>query len=446
MASGVKREQWSSHLGFLAAAMGSAVGLGNIWRFPYLAGSNGGGAFLIPYLVGIAVCGLPLLMFEYAAGRHYRLGVMGAFKAMSRRYEVVGLAIAAMVFFILSYYLVVAGWTLGYLIATPIGKEAGFSAFTATWWPVACFVVTAVVCCGVVMLGVTKGIERTSRALLPLLAVVIVLMAGYGMTLEGRGEALSFLFKPDLSALGDPLVWARGFSQAFFSLGVGMGVMITYGSYMARESAIARSSVIVASGDVSVALLAGLAIFPLVFTFGGPPGAGPQLAFETLPQVFSHMPGGMLVGSAFYLLLFVAALTSAVSMLQVVAATISDRTGWSTSRATRWLVLPLLGLGLLSALSYAPADLRFFGQPVLDLMDTTFGTFGLLVGALVTCIAIFWLADGLAMKEQVGHGAPRRFVAWSGFLLGRYVAPITLLASLATLAASLIVLGELRGR
>lgn len=431
----LSRERWSSHRGFLAAAIGSAVGLGNIWRFPYVAGENGGGTFLIPYAVAILACGLPLMMFELAAGREYRLGVFGTIQAIAPRYRFIGGAIGAIGLIIVSYYLVVTGWTLGYLIYTPLGMDVSFTDFSDSWGPLVFFLVSAGITVSIVLLGINRGIEATSKMLLPLLAAIVVIMAAYGMTLPGRAAALDFLFQFRPRELLEPLVWANAFGQAFFSLGVGMGVLVTYGSYLDRRGDIPGLARVVVGADTLIALFSGLIIFPMVFSFGYSPEAGAQLAFETLPRVFEQMRLGTLLGSVFYLLLFLAATTSAVSILQMVVAVVADRMTWSHRRSTWALLAPLLLLGTASALSYSPMHLTIFGRPVLDALDGTVGTFGLLVAGLLTSVALFWLGRPQRLVVQVAEN-PNAWVGRSGLFLGRYLLPLALIGTLIALAVS----------
>lgn len=422
-------------MGFLAAAIGSAVGLGNIWRFPYVAGENGGATFLIPYVIAIVLCGLPLMMFELAAGRQYRQGILGTVQAMRPGSWLIGVGVGLIGFIILSYYLVVTGWTLGYLVSTPLGQDGSFTAFSASWRPVIFFFVSAGISFTVVMLGVNRGIEAASKALLPILGGVVIFLAGYGFTLPGSDEALAFMFRPHLSELLNAQVWASAFGQAFFSLGVGIGVLITYGSYLDGRGNILGLATVVTGVDTLIALLAGLIIFPLVFSFGYLPEAGPQLAFETLPNVFQQMKLGTLVGTAFYLMLFVAATTSAVALFEMVVTVVSERLGWRRSRSAWLLLLPLLTLGGLSALSYSPLNLRLLGEPVLDILDASVGTFGLLIGGLLTSVALFWFGSPDMLARQLGN-SPGAWIGRLALFLGRFVLPAALISTLVAFTVS----------
>ncbi|MBM3944458.1 MAG: sodium-dependent transporter [SAR202 cluster bacterium] len=386
------KPQFSSRLGFLLATIGSAVGIGNIWRFPFVVGSNGGGAFLIPYLIVVALFAFPLFALELSVGRASGRGVVGAFASLGRRWRNAGLLIVVVIGLVLSYYLVVTGWAFGYLVQGLGNSHPRFADYTASynslWW----FLVVAALTVFIVWRGVNKGIEAASKFLMPLMFAIMVALAIYGVFLSGWGEAMSFYLSPRADSLGNPTVWARAIGQAFFSVGVGMGVMITYGAYMAKDTNIPRSSVVIVTADTAVAFLAGLVIFPIVFSFGGEPGTGPQLAFDTLPQVFQQFGTvpGYIVALLFYLGLTAAALTSAVSLLETVVAGVVDRTGLKRVHALGLVSAAVVLAGLPSALSYARPGLSVFDTPVLDGMDTALGTFGLAAGALLTAAVFGW--------------------------------------------------------
>lgn len=398
-----------------------------------MAGENGGGAFIIAYAVAVLIAGLPLLTFEVAIGRRHGKGIVGTLRAIDRRLLAAGMLIACAGFFVLAYYLVVTGWTLGYLITAPGGNEQGFADFAASWRPVVMFAVAALVTFVIVLMGVSRGIERTSKLLMPLLGVIIVGMAAYGMTLSGRGEALRFLFNIDGGALLDPKVWANAFGQAFFSLGVGQGVMLTYGSYLRGRSNLLPSTTAVAGLDGAVALLAGLVVFPVVFTVGFSPASGSDLAFNTLPLVFHRLHAGAVLATAFYLLLFLAAISSSVSILQMTVAALRDFFRWSHARAAWATLAPLLGLGMVSALSYSPLALRLAGKPVLDQFDGAMGDFGLAVMGLLTIYILFWKLGPAEAVDAVSDG-PQALLIRAGFFLGRYLAPLGIIAALVTAA------------
>jgi NSS family neurotransmitter:Na+ symporter len=251
------------------ATVGSAVGLGNIWRFPYLVGISGGGAFFIPYLVGIIMCALPILMLELAGGRRSSGGVLATFGSIRKSARWAGALVVLWSLVLLSYYLVVAGWALGYWVSSATGSLTAFATFTSGFHSVLFFLLFLAICGSVALLGVRHGIEEVSRLLMPLLFLMLVGLAVYGVSLSGWSSGMRFYLTPHPSSLADPLVCIAAVGQGFFSVGVGMGVMITYGSYLGSEEKIVSSSVLITAADVLAAFVAGLVIFPIVFSFGG---------------------------------------------------------------------------------------------------------------------------------------------------------------------------------
>ncbi len=411
-------EQWSSRLGFLLATVGAAVGLGNIWRFSAVLGANGGGAYLVPYLLAAFVCAVPLLVLELAVGRTLRTDVVSAFRSVDPTYAPLGWLVVGGVVLILSYYLVLTGWVLGFLLVWLAGTETTFAAFTDGWLPMGYFVVSTVLAGAVVSLGVRGGIERMAKLVMPTVFAVLVGLAVYGVTLSGWGDAVGFLFTPDLSVLGDPGLWSAAFGQVFFSLSVGQGIMLTFGAYVDEGTDLVRSALLVTVVDIGAALLSGLVIFPIVFSFGLQPTLGTELAFTTLPTAFGTMPGGRLVAVAFFGLLFFAALSSAVGLLEVGVAAASNATHLSRASATRYLTAGVFLLGLPSALSYSPVDLAVAGRPVLDLVDESVGTYALPVSALLITYAFVWATEFEPVHDALGRLYP----------LVRYVTPTLLLA------------------
>ncbi|MFO8133364.1 MAG: sodium-dependent transporter [Thermoplasmatota archaeon] len=394
-------EKWSSKLGFLLAAIGSAVGIGNIWRFSSVVGQNGGGAYLIPFFFAVFTFALPLMILELSVGRHLKENVVSAFRKVGSGFQIFGWFICIVVLLILSYYLVITGWTLFYLVSFLLNPGVTFSGFSSSYQPVAYFIVSAVVTGGVVSLGVRKGIEKISKILIPFSLLILILLALYAATLSGFGEGMDFFLTPDFTVLGDPMIWSAAFGQAFFSLSVGFGVLITYGSYLDRETNIPRSSLLIASADLMVAMLSGLIIFPIVFTHGMTPTMGAELVFSTLPAAFELMPSGQLVAFAFFLVLFFAALTSSIAMLEVNVAAVMRTAKMSRKKSSLLLTLALLLMGLPSALSYSSLSLRVAGTRVLDLMDETVGTLGLPLTALVTTAIFTWFLEKEVFASEI---------------------------------------------
>ncbi len=400
-------EQWSSRTGFILAAIGSAVGIGNIWRFSSVVGQNGGGAYLVPYLIAVFLCALPLMIFELAMGRHFRGTVVSAFRSVRPQFRIIGWLLCVIVFLVFSYYLVITGWTLGYSLFSLAGETVPFSGFVSGWVPVIMFIVTACLTGIVVSRGIRAGIERISFILIPVSIVILVLLAIYGSTAPGFSEGMAFFITPDFSVLGNPLIWSAAFGQAFFSLSVGTGILLTYGAYTSREQGLPVASLIITVADVGVAMLAGIVIFPIVFSFGLVPTAGAELAFSTLPKAFAVMPGGWLIASAFFLVLFFAALTSSISMLEVSVAAIRESLGWSRGRAAAVLTGAVIIAGLPAALSYSAVDLRIGGIRVLDFMDETVGTLGLPIAAILLAVAFAWFLPRKVLDNEIGPALSR---------------------------------------
>jgi NSS family neurotransmitter:Na+ symporter len=399
-------EQWSSRVGFLLATIGAAVGLGNIWRFASVLGTNGGGAYLVPYLLAAVTVALPLLVLEFAVGRSLRLDVVSAFRSIDRSYTAFGWVVVGGVLLILSYYLVLTGWVFGFLVSWLVGTQTTFSTFTAGWLPVGFFVLVTVVVGGVVSLGVRAGIERMSKVVMPTVFVLLVGLALYAISFSGWGAAVAFLFTPDLSVLAEPALWSAAVGQVFFSLSVGQGIMLTYGSYLDEETDLLRSSLVITVSDIAAALCAGLVIFPIVFTFGLEPTLGTELAFTTLPTAFATMPGGRVVAVAFFGLLFLAAVSSAVSLLEVGVAAATNTTRLGRSRATILLTGGVFLVGIPSALSYSPVRLLVAGKPVLDLVDESVGTYALPLSGLLIAVVFLWVADFEAVRAELGRLYP----------------------------------------
>ena len=420
-------ERWSSNIGFILASIGAAVGIGNIWRFSAVLGQNGGGAYLVPYFIAVFVFALPLMILEITMGRQFRADVVGAFRKVRPEFRVIGWLLCAIVFLILSYYLVITGWTVAYTFFSATGSNVVFSGFTGTYLPVIFAIFSVVVTGIIVSIGVQKGIERISVILIPVCIVILVILALFSTTLPGFGEALTYLLTPDFSVLLHADIWAAAFGQAFFSLSVGEGILLTYGSYMAKDQKIPSAALIITVADIGIALLAGVVIFPIVFSYGLSPAIGAELAFTTLPIAFSLMPAGQLFAVAFFAVLFFAALTSSVSMLEVCVAAIEEAAGWARRKTTLVVTGLLLVTTLFPALSYSAMKLSFLGLPVLDLMDETIGSLGLHVAALLLALAFTWF-----LKEDLFSaylGGPTRLNRLL-FLLCKYLIPVGLLVTI----------------
>ncbi|MDO8871601.1 MAG: sodium-dependent transporter [Methanoregula sp.] len=420
-------ERWSSHIGFILAAVGAAVGIGNIWRFSAVIGQNGGGAYLIPYFIAVFVFALPLMILEITMGRRFRGTVVSSFRAVRPEFRFIGWFLCGIVFLILSYYLVITGWTIAYTVFSVTGDTVTFSGFTGSYQPVL-FAILAVLLTGIIVsAGVRKGIERISIILIPVCIIILVILALYCVTLPGFSEAIRFLFTPDFSVLTHPDLWIAAFGQAFFSLSVGEGILLTYGSYMAKEQDIPGAALIITIADLFVALLAGAVIFPIVFSYGLSPTIGAELAFTTLPIAFSLMPAGQLFAIAFFAVLFFAALTSAVAMLEVCVAAVEEAAGWTRRKATSVLTGILCIVTLLPALSYSTMRLSFDGIPLLDLMDDTVGTLGLHIVAILLAIVFTWFLPQDEFWSELGKATRLKRII---FFLCKYVIPAALLLTI----------------
>jgi len=379
------------------------------------------------------------MVFELAMGRSFHGTVVGAFRAVRPSFRIAGWFLCATIFLVICYYLVITGWTAAYALFSLAGVSITFADFTASDMPVFFFLFSAAVTTGVVSRGVRKGIERVSVILIPVSVAILIVMALYVTTLPGFLEGTVFLFSPDFSVLFDPLVWSAAFGQAFFSLSVGTGILLTYGAYMEKGIPIPRSALVITLADLGVALLAGIVIFPLVFTFGLEPAAGAELAFSTLPKAFALMPGGVIFAVSFFLVLFFAAITSAVSMLEVGVSSLREAVSWSREKTSLLLGLVMVAIGLPSSLSYSAANWTVGGVKILDFMDETVGTLGLPLAAVILAVSFSWFAPREILDREIGR-------SFAGIVhpLCKYVIPAILLGTTLARLASGIDLADLR--
>lgn len=431
------REHWGSRLGFVLAAAGSAVGLGNIWKFPYMTGQNGGGAFLIMYLALVFTIGISVMLAEFAIGRAAQKDPVGAFATLKgKAWPLVGFLGVGAGFIILSFYSVVAGWTIAYIIKMASGALVGdadalgavFGGFISD--PVEPIIYHALfmgLTVAVVLGGVSGGIERACKILMPMLFVLLIVLIVRVVTLPGASEGLAFFLTPDFSKVTADTV-NGALSQAFFSLSIGMGAMITYGSYLTKGENLGKSALWVSSLDSLVAVLAGLLILPAVFAFNFDPAAGPGLTFITLPAIFSQMPGGVFFGILFFLLLTVAALTSAVSLLQPIIAYFEDEKGWNPKVAAIVFGVIIFALGVPSSLSLGIwSDFHIIGEKgFLDSMDYIASNIMLPVGGILISIFVGW-ACADKMKSEVTNDGEKSFPFMGAWLfICRFVAPVAI--------------------
>jgi NSS family neurotransmitter:Na+ symporter len=339
------------------------------------------------------------------------------------RFRIIGWFICAVVFLILSYYLVITGWTLAYLVFSVTGSTVTFAGFTGSPLPLLFFFLSALATGGIISLGVRAGIERITTILLPLIYLILGVMVVYALTLPGFGDGIAYFLTPDFSVLGDVGIWSAAVGQAFFSLSVGYGILITYGAYLDRGTRIGQSALIIAGADTLASMLAGLVIFPLVFTFGLEPAMGAQLAFVTLPRAFALMPFGRAFAVAFFFLLFAAALTSAISMLEVGVASVEGATRMTRQRIALLLTGLVILTGLPAALSYTGTSLSVAGIRVLDLMDETVGTMALPVTAFLIAVVFTWFAGRGLLEEEMGSEPGWLKVVYP---VAKYLVPVVL--------------------
>lgn len=414
-----ERGSWGSKIAFILAASGSAIGLGNIWRFPMMVGKNGGAVFVIVYILAVILIGFTVMLAELIIGRHAQKNPVGAIEYIKPRspWKFIGYLGILTGVCILSYYSVVAGWAVGYLVKTASGVFSGevtsqlteriFTEFSANPFEVLLFFfIIIVITTLIISKGVKGGIERWTKVLMPLLFILIVFLAIRALALPGSSKGLSFYLKPDFSKLnGTIILFALG--QAFFSLSLGMGTMITYGSYLPKSDNLVSSAGWVCFSDTLIAILAGIIIFPTLFAIPGiAPTAGSGLVFKVFPLIFSKIPGGFIFGTLFFLLLSVAALTSTISLLEVPVAYFVDERNWSRKKAAWMIGLLSFVLGVPSALS--SGGVKFFTKiDFQNIMDFIFGNVSLAFGALLICFFLGYIWGVRKAVQEVFSGNPR---------------------------------------
>ncbi len=411
------RGEWNSKIGFILASAGSAIGLGNIWRFPYLVGENGGAAFVLLYLFFILIIGLPYLLAEFSLGRRYNLNPVGAINTIkpNSSWRFVGGFGIVTGFLILSFYGVIAGWTFGYIFKTMAGDTSGFGDFISNpFIEIFLFAFFIFMTALIVNKGVSGGIEKWSKILMPLMLILLLGLIIYANLQEGASEGLAFYLMPDFTKVeGSTILAALG--QAFFSLSLGMGLMITYGSYVSKKENMVSSAIYIGLFDTLIAVMAGLIIFPALFAMGESPAAGPSLVFVVLPQMFASMPAGVLVGTLFFVLLSIAALTSTISLLEVPVAYMVDQKKAKRSKVV-WIAAGAAFLiGIPSALSQGSVDFfsnfgvfpSYLSAPdFLSHVSFFAGDFSLPFGALLLSIFIGWIWGAKNAADEIEIGSP----------------------------------------
>lgn len=429
-----QRNSFTGKIGFVLASAGSAVGLGNIWRFPYLAAKYGGGIFLLVYIALAVTFGYALMTVEIALGRKTGLSAVGAFKALNKKYSFIGYLAALVPIIILPYYSVIGGWVMKYLAAfltgggSLVANDAYFGSYIgSTVEPAVWFVLFIGVTALFVLFGVEKGIEKGSKIMMPVLIVLSIVIAIYCLTMPGALDGVKYYLLPDFSKFSATTVLAA-MGQLFYSMSLAMGIMITYGSYMKKDIKLESAVRQVESFDTGVAFLAGLMIIPAVFSFsGGTPealGKGPSLMFITLPKVFETMAGGQIIGAAFFLLVLFAALTSSISLFETVLSFICDKTKIQRKLACLIVFLGSVLIGLVSTFGYSIwAEVKIFGMQFLDLFDFISNSVLMPVVAFLTCIFVGYVVKVKTITDEIelSDVAKKRTLLTA---MIKYIAPI----------------------
>ncbi len=445
-----KKTQFASRLGVIAVMVGTAVGLGNIWRFPYEAGANGGAAFMLLNFVLVFLLGVPLICGEFIIGRGSGVNVRQAFARLggkNRGWGLVGYIGIASSVLILSFYSVIAGWTIEYFVesitgfsgaTTTVELHENFERFVSSDWRPVMWTWIFLGCNFLILIrGVQKGIERLSSIFMPVLFLLLIVFCIHSLMLPEAGEGLKFLFAPDFSCL-TPKVVLSAMGQVFFSLSLGLGALITYASYFKQETPLVKTAAVTAILDLLIAILAGVIIFPAVFSFHQEPTAGPRLVFEVLPSIFVGMPYGQVWAALFFLLLFLASLTSTLSMFEIFVAYLEQEFGLSRFKAVSVNLLIALVLSALCSASFGTlSGFRIFGLTIFELFDNFTSNILLPIGGLLIALFVGWkLPKSLVMKElekgtRLQGGAPGRsgssFVNEAILLSLRYFAPLCIL-------------------
>jgi NSS family neurotransmitter:Na+ symporter len=438
-----QREHWSSHLGFILAAAGSAIGLGTLWKFPYVTGENGGGLFVFIYILCTFFIGVPIFIAELILGRKAQRGAVGVFASLannSAAWKMAGWLGVASSFLIMSFYSVLAGWGLNYVLMSLTqfykGRSAkeiagvfdtlASSADITLFWH---FLFTALTA-AVVYRGIRQGIEYWSRFMTIGLLVILLSMCAYAMTLDGFWQGVRFILYPDPSNF-KPSAAIQALGLSFFTLSLGQGIMLTYGSYMRRSDDIPKTAMIIGVMIVLVSLLAGLMIFPIIFTFGFAPEAGPGLVFKTLPVLFAKLPGALFISTAFFVLFVFTALTSAVALIEVVAANFTDLLGWSRHKAVLVVAISSFIFGIPSALSNTntlfanwPA---IYGKTFFATIDDLVTLWLLPIGGLMIAIFTGWFLDKHISEEEFNSGTKWNWMWRPWLFFMRWVAPVAII-------------------
>ncbi|MFB6284100.1 MAG: sodium-dependent transporter [Halobacteria archaeon] len=413
--------EWSSKLGFIFAAIGAAVGLGNIWRFPVTVNENGGAAFFFPYLVITFTFGLGLMIVEISGGQQWGVDVVSIFEKLKN--GIFGYVVAGVVTAILSYYMVITGWVFGFVWIAANGFQTTFTEFTnMTAAPMILWAVSILLIGAIVSLGIDDGIERAVSILIPILFIIIVILVLVATQLPGFSKGVAYYLNPDFSQMLNIGVWDSAFGQAFFSLSIAQGILLTYGTYLGGDTNVPRTSVIIAIANFFIAFLFGLVIFPIAFSVPGfdihnLQNGGKQLAFSVLPEVFHQMPGGIILGTVFYALMALAAVSSAVALFEVGTAVAIGR-GMTRRKAVGYMMGILFILGFPSALSYTGVGFEILGMRFFEFVDQSMGDYGLPIGGIITAVGFTWWQKERVVKSD--------FI----YYLIKYILPVVLILTM----------------
>lgn len=432
-----KRSSFSGSIGFVLAAAGSAVGLGNLWRFPYLAAQYGGGIFILVYIILALTFGFALMTTEIAIGRKTGLSCIGAYKALDKRFSFLGYVAWAVPIIILPYYSVIGGWVCKYISVYVTGQgtaaagDSFFGSFIGTTGePIGWFLLFLGLTALVVVTGVEKGVEKVSTVMMPVLVVLMVGICVYVLTLDGTMEGLTYYLLPDFSKFSITTVCAA-MSQLFYSMSLAMGIMVTYGSYTRKDVSLVKSVNQIELFDTGVALMAGLMIIPAVFAFQGEAGLtanGPGLMFVTLPKVFQQMPAGGVIGAVFFVLVFLAAITSSISLMETIVSMVMDRTGLKRRTASILVFVVCIVLGIPSSLGFGPwSHIQPMGQSdILTFFDFISNSVVMPIVALITCILIGWFVGTKAICDEVSRNGEKFGRKGLYEVMIKYLAPVCL--------------------
>ena len=440
------RDGFTNTFGVLVATLGSAVGLGNIWKFPSLTGTNGGAGFLLVYLLATLLVGLPVMIVETMLGRAARANAVTTFERVAPHnqgwWKIIGWMGFAAALLIMSFYSEVAGWVYAYIfkaisgsltttdpkIAGDIFGELVANPFSSLIWQWVVLGITG----SIIMMGVSKGIEAVTRKLMPLLFILLLVLCARSLTLTGAAQGLTFLFSPDFSKISGAVV-LTALGLAFFKLSIGMGTMLTYGSYFRDDQNIPVTTTRVMLADLTVSLLAGIAIFPAVFAFGFAPEAGPSLVFMTIPAVFTSMPGGTLFMTLFFILTAVASVGAILSLLEVPVAILSERFGFGRKKASLLTILAIALLGAPAALSSSlTAEFKLFGMNSFNLFDFLSSNILLPLGGILICLFVGWVYGLPQLEKQLSNNGTlhNRLLLKTVFFLVRFLTPLLIAAVL----------------